>query len=37
MDFNTFIGQAWDDHVNAAQAVAERSGGRCRWSATRRS
>jgi len=26
MDFNTFIGQAWDDHVNAAQAVAERLG-----------
>ena len=24
MDFKTFIGQAWDDHVNAAQAVAER-------------
>jgi len=24
MDFDTFIGKAWDDHVNAAQAVAER-------------
>jgi hypothetical protein len=24
MDFDTFIGKAWDDHGNAAQAVAER-------------
>ena len=24
MDFKTFIGQAWDDHVNTAQAVADR-------------
>ena len=24
MDFDTFLGKAWDDHVNAAQAVAER-------------
>src|SRR5450755_4025621 len=24
MDFKTFIDKAWDDHVNAAQAVADR-------------